>query len=311
MQEMSDSLLEIQKLCFKYPRGDENVLKGISLSAFAGETICLLGENGCGKTTLIRLLLGFLNPLTGNILIKGKNTRNIPERKLAKCFSYVPQLQAATFSYSVRDMVLMGRIPFSGCFRPYTKADYQAADDAIERMQLTRLTSKSFMELSGGQRQMVLIARAIAQDAPICLMDEPENGLDYGNQVKLFHHISTLSNGGMTFIITTHHPEHALWLSGRVILMKDGLVMSDGNCDQCITQEKLKQIYGINILVNASEDGNRYCRPDINDFEAQLQRHAKALMRQELQTRLSARRTAANKLPVSARPIQAISNAVP
>ncbi|MBN2643576.1 MAG: ABC transporter ATP-binding protein [Victivallales bacterium] len=260
---MPDSLLEIQKLCFKYPHSSENILKGISLKASSGETICLLGANGCGKTTLIRLLLRFMSPQSGNILIKGRNTKDIPERKLAKCFSYVPQLQTTTFSYSVRDMVLMGRIPFSGCFRPYTKADHKAADDAIERMQLTSLTSKSFMELSGGQRQMVLIARAIAQDAPICLMDEPENGLDYGNQVKLFHHISTLSGGGMTFIITTHHPEHALWLSGRVILMKDGLVMSDGNCDECITQEKLKDIYGINILVNAGKDGSRYCRPSI------------------------------------------------
>lgn len=259
---MSELLLEVENIKFKY-RKNEEILKGISFELEAGQTLSLLGANGCGKTTLMRLLLGFMKAETGKIILKGKAIEKFSVPKLSKIFSYVPQMQNFNFAYTVKDMVLMGRIPYSGCYRRYTKKDFYAADAALEKMQLKQLADKSFTELSGGQRQIVMIARAIAQDAPVCLMDEPENGLDYGNQIKLFRHIAELSKGNMAFIITTHHPEHALWLNGEVLLMNNGLVMEKGKAKDCITSSNMKTLYQANVTVSET-NGRQFCHPEIN-----------------------------------------------
>jgi iron complex transport system ATP-binding protein len=259
---MSELLLEVENIKFKY-RKNEEILKGISFQLEAGQTLSLLGANGCGKTTLMHLLLGFMRVDTGKIILKGKSIEKISVPKLSKIFSYVPQMQNFNFAYTVRDMVLMGRIPYSGCYRRYTKNDFYAADAALEKMQLEQLANKSFTELSGGQRQIVMIARAIAQDAPVCLMDEPENGLDYGNKIKLFRHIAELSNENMAFIITTHHPEHALWLNGEVLLMNNGLIMKKGKAKDCITSSNMKTLYQADITVSET-NGRQFCHPKIN-----------------------------------------------
>ena len=259
---MPEALLKIENLRFGY-RKNEDILKGLSFSLKYGQTISLLGANGCGKTTLIRLLMGFMKPESGKIIFKDRLIEDISVRKLAKIFSYVPQIQNFNFAYSVRDMVLMGRIPYSGCYRRYTKTDSIAADAAIEKMRLEKLANRPFTELSGGQRQLVMIARAIAQDAPVCLMDEPESGLDYGNQIKLFHHITELANDGMSFIITTHHPEHALWLNGHVLLMEKGTVMAAGKAKECINSSNLKKLYRTDVTVSKYE-GRIFCHPEIN-----------------------------------------------
>lgn len=260
--KMSELLLEVENIKFKYHKNEE-ILKGISFNLEAGQTLSLLGANGCGKTTLMRLLLGFMKAENGRILIKGKAIEKYSVPKLSKTFSYVPQTQNFNFTYTVREMVLMGRIPYSGCYRRYTKKDFYAADAALEKMQLEKLANKSFTELSGGQRQIVMIARAIAQDTAICLMDEPENGLDYGNKIKLFRHIAELSNANMAFIITTHHPEHALWLNGDVLLMNNGLIMKKGRAKDCITSSNMKALYKADITVSETK-GMQFCHPGIN-----------------------------------------------
>ena len=259
---MSGVLLEVKDIRFKYKKNEE-IIKGISFGLETGQTLSLLGANGCGKTTLMRLLLGFMKIESGSIIVKGKDIKEYSVPKLSKVFSYVPQMQNFNFAYTVRDMVLMGRIPYSGCYRRYTKKDFHAADAALEKLQMEKLADKSFTELSGGQRQIVMIARAIAQDAAICLMDEPENGLDYGNQIKLFHHIAELSNDDMAFIITTHHPEHALWLKGEVLLMDNGSIMKKGSAEDCITSSNMKALYQADISVSKT-DGMQFCHPGIN-----------------------------------------------
>lgn len=252
-------LLEIADLRFGY--GCKPILNGVTLSLGKGEILSLLGANGCGKTTLIKLILGLLRPQSGDISIDGRSVVGAPHRRIAEYFSYVPQLHHTNIAYTVMDMVLMGRIANRGCYRRFSAADRAAAESALLRLKIIELSHRSYAELSGGQRQLVLIARALAQQAPICIMDEPENGLDYGNQVKLFALLTELSRTGISFIVTTHHPEHALWSAGKVVMMTgSGTILASGAATDCITRENLFTLYDASVKI-AEYEGNRFCVP--------------------------------------------------
>jgi iron complex transport system ATP-binding protein len=249
-------LLDVRRVSFSYGRRD--TLNDVSVSLKEGTITSLLGPNGCGKTTLVKVILGLLKPRAGQIVARGKDMTGASFRERAKAFSYVPQLHHADVSFSVLDMVLMGRTAFEGCFRLYSKEDRRAAEQAIEQMHLLDLADRSFAELSSGQRQMVLIARSLAQGAPVCIMDEPESGLDFGNQVKLYRLLKKLTSTGMSFVITTHHPEHALWTDGEVVMMnRKGSVLGRGSARQCITEQSLFDLYDTQVSVAAV--GNRLC----------------------------------------------------
>jgi iron complex transport system ATP-binding protein len=255
-------LLKVEKLFFSYGRGD--VVNDVSLSLKKGTIMSLLGPNGCGKTTLVKMVLGLLKPREGQIIASGKNMTRASHRERARHFSYVPQLHHANVSFPVMDMVLMGRTAYEGCIRRYSDDDYAAAEKALDQMHLTDLADRSFAELSGGQRQMVLIARTLAQQAPVCIMDEPESGLDYGNQVKLFRLLRELSSTGISFVITTHHPEHALWTDGEVVMMdRNGSVLTAGSVGQCITQENLLSLYDAEVIVTEVAN-QRCCLPKVD-----------------------------------------------
>jgi iron complex transport system ATP-binding protein len=252
-------LLKVEETFFSYGRGD--VVNDVSLSLKKGTIMSLLGPNGCGKTTLVKMVLGLLKPRSGRIFASGTDMSRISHRKRARYFSYVPQLHHANVSFPVIDMVLMGRTAYEGCFRRYSSNDYAAAEKALHQMHLADLADRSFAELSGGQRQMVLIARTLAQQAPVCIMDEPESGLDYGNQVKLFRLLRELSSTGMSFVVTTHHPEHALWTDGEVVMLdRNGSVLTAGKAGECITQENLLSLYDAEVMV-AEVANQRCCLP--------------------------------------------------
>jgi len=253
------NLLEVKQLFFSYGHGD--VVNNVSLTLGAGRILSLLGPNGCGKTTLVKMVLGLLKPRAGQILASGRDLTRVNHRERARHFSYVPQLHHANVAFPVLEMVLMGRIAYQGCFRRYRAEDLVAAENALRQMHLLDLADRSFAELSGGQRQMVLIARSLAQQSPVCIMDEPENGLDFGNQVKLFRLLRELSSTGMSFVVTTHHPEHALWTDGEVVMLNsNGTVLTAGKAGQCITQENLFKLYDADVAV-AEVSGQRCCLP--------------------------------------------------
>ncbi len=252
-------LIKVEGVSFGYTQ--KTVLRDISLSIAEGEVVTLLGPNGCGKSTLIKLLLGLLCPAGGNIFFNGENIRRLKSKFLARGIAYVPQVHKSSFPYTVMDVVLMGRLPHKTFFFSYSKADERIAESALERLAIPHLANRAYTEISGGERQLTLIARALAQGARTFIMDEPAGGLDYGNQLRLLDQIIKLSREGYTFIKSTHSPEHAMWIADRAIMIKNGAVVADGACDEIITTENLFHLYNARVNVLKLNGSFNVCVP--------------------------------------------------
>jgi iron complex transport system ATP-binding protein len=251
--------ISVNSLTFGY--GSRNILNEINFNISEGEIVTLLGPNGSGKTTLIRLILGFLKPLNGHIMIDGVDLAHVHIKELARKIAYVPQIHKTVFPYSVTDVVLMGRIPHKGFFYKYSKEDIRIANEAMERLSILHLADRPYTEISGGERQLTIIVRALAQGAKTLILDEPASGLDYGNQIKLLEEIVKLSKEGYTFVKSTHSPEHALWIADRAIMIKNGSVASDGQCDEVISNENLFMLYGAKVDIVKVNGHLRTCVP--------------------------------------------------
>lgn len=252
-------LIKVEGITFGYTQ--KTVLNDISFTIAEGEIVTLLGPNGCGKSTLIKIMLGLLKPASGGIFFNGENIAQVSSKSLARGIAYVPQIHKSSFPYTVMDVVLMGRIPHKTFFFRYSKADMSIANDAIERLSIPHLADRAYTEISGGERQLTLIARALAQGAKTFIMDEPASGLDYGNQLRLLDQIIKLSREGYTFIKSTHSPEHALWVADRAIMIKNGTIMADGKCDNVISNENLFHLYNARVSVLKLNGALRVCVP--------------------------------------------------
>ena len=237
------AFIEIDQLSFSYRRTP--FIENLSLCVRQEGIVALLGPNGSGKSTLLKLLLGILTPASGCVRIRGENLRGLTRRELACRLAYVPQTHREAFGYSVFDVVLMGRLPRTPFLARYGKKDRRIAGEALEKLSIGHLAERPYTEISGGERQLTLIARALAQGADIFVMDEPANGLDYGNQIRLLERINQLAAEGFTFIYTTHHPDHALAASNRVVMMKSGRILREGEPRYMLTPENLTELYGL------------------------------------------------------------------
>jgi iron complex transport system ATP-binding protein len=255
---MSD-LIEVTKVGFSYRK--KTVLKQVDLSFHSGEIVTLLGPNGSGKTTLLKIMLGFLPPDSGTVSFAGKPLASHSPRDLARRIAYVPQLHREAFAYSVEDVVLMGRMPYHNFFSTFSKADRDLATAAMEKLEIAHLRERPYTEVSGGERQLALIARSLTQGADVFIMDEPVNGLDYGNQMRLLQGIKNLAKEGLTFIMTTHFPDHALMTADRVILLQQGSVLADGLPEETITRETIFTLYRIDVDVVPVNGSGRVCLP--------------------------------------------------
>ena len=244
-----------------YGYSEKPVLNDIHLSFRKGEVVSLLGPNGSGKTTLLKVLLGLCRPQKGEVRLEGDSVSQISPRALARRIAYVPQTHRISFAYRVIDMVLMGRMPHKPFFFQYSKEDKAEALKALERLSIAHLRNRPYTEVSGGERQLTLIARALAQGADILVMDEPVNGLDYGNQIRLLGRIADLADNGYTFIKTTHFPEHAIWVSDRVVMLKKGRVVADGDALEVINEKNLYLLYNTDIGMADLDEGLRVCVP--------------------------------------------------
>ncbi len=236
-------ILEVKGLSGGYP--GREVFSGISLTLKAGQALCLLGPNGSGKTTLLKTLLGFLPAFGGEILLEGQPLGSLPPRGLAQCMAYIPQSHNPTFAYTVREMVLMGRTPHIAPFSTPGKEDICQAELALERLGLTSLQDTPYTCLSGGERRLVLIARALCQQAGLLVMDEPTSDLDYANQLRVGQIIRQLRGEGLGILFTTHAPESPFSLADQVLLLQEGSVCAQGSPFDALTDQALSAAYGL------------------------------------------------------------------
>jgi len=253
-------LIDAQNISFSYK--NKEVLNGVDFKLYKGDVLSLIGKNGCGKTTLLKILLGIYKS-KGNIEILSKNISKYKNKELAKIISYVPQTHQIPFDYTVFDVVLMGRLPYINLFSNYSKKDKEIAIKNLEKVGILHLKNNIYSQISGGERQLTFIARALTQEAKIIFMDEPVTGLDYGNQLKLLKFLKELASEGYTFVKTTHYPDHALYASNKVIMLQDGKVLDYGKIDDKLTENNINNLYDVNVEVISRENGYKFCIPKI------------------------------------------------
>ena len=242
-------MIQVRDVEFSY--GKQEVLKGISFCMEKGEFVCVLGANGCGKTTLLKSILAFLTPQHGQVLLYGKDIHQMDERERARKIAYIPQYHTPPFPFTVRDVVLMGRTPhLSRICRP-TEKDCRIADESMERLGIAHYANKSYTALSGGQRQMVVIARALAQQPDLLIMDEPTASLDFGNQYLVLAQVKKLAREGMGVLMVTHNPDHAFYCADRIIAMEDGKILSMGDAGKVINEAVMKAVYHMPVKVRS------------------------------------------------------------
>ena len=251
--------ISVQNLCFSY--GKRRVLNNVNLEIGNGEMLCLLGPNGVGKSTLFNCILGLLTPESGAVKIDGETLTDIGIRELARKIAFVPQSHAPTFNYSVFDMVLMGTTARVGGLSSPGSEQMKLADEALERVGITHLRERGYMHISGGERQLTLIARALAQQSDVIIMDEPTANLDYGNQLRVLIRIRELVREGITVIQSTHNPEHAFLFADRVVALIDGCVAADGPPSESVTEELIEALYGVRVTLTKGSDGTIHCHP--------------------------------------------------
>lgn len=245
---------------FRYPGGDRQVLENISFSAESGDVLAILGPNGAGKTTLLRCALGLLKWQEGVTELDGADLRTIPYRELWKRLAYVPQANRAPAPYTVEEMILLGRSSHFGPFSMPGQKDMEQAARVLEQLRLEHLRGKNFSELSGGERQMVLIARALAAEPQVLVLDEPESNLDFRNQLLVLDTLSQLADAGLTCIFNTHYPAHALRRANKALLLGAGGEYEFGPVSQVVTEENIFRYFGVNAVIGEVQAHGRAYR---------------------------------------------------
>ena len=248
--------IDVERLSFSY--GAHPVLRDVSFRAEPGQLVAVLGPNGAGKSTLFRCMLGFLPHYQGSISLCGRDVRHLPRRELARLAAYIPQSSAPVYNYTVRDTVLMGADPFHAPGR----RQQETADRALEQLGIQDLWDRGVNEISGGERQLALIARAMAQQARILLMDEPTASLDFGNQTRVMQCVRSLTSKGYTILQATHNPNQAIMFSDQIMAMSGGRIIAQGEPGDVMNAALIEEIYGIRVRVECMDDGKtRYCVP--------------------------------------------------
>ena len=238
-------LIEMRGAAFRY--GKHRVFRGLDLEVFRGELLSILGPNGCGKSTLLRCIGGALSLHEGTVRLEGTDISRLPPERRARRIGFLFQQHTPSFPFRVFDVVSMGRAPYLGLFGVPSAADAALVEEALDRVSMLHARDRPYTELSGGERQLILLARTLVQQPDVILLDEPTSHLDFRNQVRSLQMIGALVQQGVTMIMTTHDPNHALLFPGRVALMKPEGTLLTGPASEVITEATLSATYGLDI----------------------------------------------------------------
>ena len=246
---MSEPLLVFDRVTFRYEPGTQKVLSEISFHLPAQQVTLLFGPNGCGKTTLLYLTLGWLQPEQGTIWVEGKPLSSLNRRQRGRFMALVPQSEHTPFDYSVLEYVLLGRAPHLPSLAEPGELDIQIALNALARVGIEALAHQSLRALSGGERQLVLMARALTQQPRLLLLDEPTAHLDLQNTYRLVEVVRQLKRQGITVLMTSHDPQVALALADQVVILRQGKVFRQGSLEETFTSEVLQAVYAIPLQI--------------------------------------------------------------
>jgi iron complex transport system ATP-binding protein len=253
-------MLEVKSLAFSY--GNRPIFENVSFSLKKGEIMCILGPNGAGKSTLIKCIAGILRPATGSVYIQGEDTVSLGVRGIARNIGYVPQQNEVVFPFTVLDFVVMGRAPHLSMFASPGAEDIKLAKDSLAMVGISDLAERPVAKLSGGQSQMVLIARALVQKPALLLLDEPTSHLDFGNQILVLETVQKLASLGMSIVMNTHMPDHAFLLGDRAAALSGGRLVAVGKVETVVTSKMMSSVYGVNVAIREIEDMKRkVCLP--------------------------------------------------
>ena len=265
---VEDKLFEVKNISFSY--NDEEIFSDISFSIGSGGVLCILGPNGTGKTTLIKCLNGLHDIDSGDILINGKNIKKLSFREISKHVGYIPQSHIPSFPFKVFDVVLMGRAPYLNLTDSPKENDVKIANDALKTLGIENLKDKEYTNLSGGERQLVFLARVLCQKPDMLILDEPTSHLDFGNQIKLLEIIDNLAKSGLSIIMSSHFPDHAFLSSTKVAIMKDKRFIDFGTPEDVVTEENLKKAYSIDVKLIELDNKRKVCVPLKTNLELDL-----------------------------------------
>ena len=254
-------MLQVESLAFGFP--GRTIGRDVSFSLGAGEVMCVLGPNGGGKTTLFRTVLGLLASHGGEILLEERPIETLSRTEIARLIGYVPQGHSGYFAYTVRDFVLMGRTAHLGIFSSPSKKDFDVADRALASLGMAHLAGRPITEVSGGERQLALVARALAQEPRLLVLDEPTANLDFGNQVRVLERIAGLARTGISILFSSHDPDHAFLCAQRALLLAEGRALEIGAPRDVIRADTLQRLYGVSVEVLPLAGGGHTCLPAI------------------------------------------------
>lgn len=256
-----NKLVDVKNISFSYDKDSPAVFENISFSIEKGDVLCVLGPNGTGKTTLIKCINGLHKVNEGEVYLNGVNIQNLSFRDISRMVGYIPQGHVPSFPFTVFDVVLMGRSPYVNITSSPKEKDREIAMNALETLGIEDLKDKPYTNLSGGERQLVFLARVLAQEPDLLILDEPTNHLDFGNQIKLLEIIEQLSKLGLAVIMSSHYPDHAFLAASKVAIMKDKGFIDFGTPDDVLSEENLKKAYGIDVKLMELDDGRKICVP--------------------------------------------------
>jgi iron complex transport system ATP-binding protein len=233
---------------FSYNQKD-NIFEDINFEVEKGDVFCILGANGTGKTSLIKCLNGLMKLNSGKVLLEGQDIYSLNHSQIAKNIGYIPQMHNSTFPFTILDVVLMGRAPHIDTFSSPSKKDIKIAEDALKSLNIYHMKDKPYTEISGGEQQLVFIARVLTQEPSVLLLDEPTSHLDFGNQIRTLNIIEKLANDGLSVVMSSHFPDHAFISANKVAIMKGTEFIDIGSPEEVITEENMEKAYGIKVKI--------------------------------------------------------------